>query len=265
MADEPGNAAHTAYTQAGADRSGKRIRNPRVKLSNEAKMEIARLVNDERRRPKDVASEMSLPVNAVYHIAGMARSAKQYQQPQAATDTEPRKRYGQLPPKTNAPMPVSPFSPDDPCNLKGKTLSSVEKYYLACLVNIKRISCAAVALRYNLVGVTVKKYANEALTQSHPFQKVARPSSRLDGESDEVLRALASLEPRPSLNEFKTRLTEEFNKTRERKRGMDASFKEANQTADAVSVVAAAVGSVGGKTYVRPKDYKKYLSVYGYI
>lgn len=209
------------------------VRRPRPSVSDESKLEIAHQVNTEKKTVKAVARNFSVSINTVYHIARLARDAARdstkdaHLQEDGATVAAPRKRYGPLEPKTEAPMPASPFLTDDPIDLRGRKLRGDEKYYLACLVNIKRISAARVAKKYNLVGAAVGKFAFDVLTKEKPFQEKGRPRSRIDDESDMILRALAALDPRPSREDFKDSLAVEFAKTRERLLNKESNQDEA--------------------------------------
>lgn len=272
-----------------------RRRAPKRQLTGELKSEIARQVNEEKRRAKDVAYDFAVPVNLVYRVAGTARGEGRYVQ----LPEKPGERSRRIvQPKTDAPMPPAPPSLGEPCDLRRKALSAAEKEYLACLVNIKRMTAVQVGRQYNLLSDSVSRYARDALTKTTRFQRHGRPHSRLDDESHKVLQSLAAIVPRVPIGEFRTQLAEQFNKTCERRRVKRSSSDSTNGAEEkprpalagplqleasgaecARMISGERLGSLLGgilvrdaeisqppakKTYIDRETYKTYLGIYGF-
>lgn len=55
-----------------------RMRGPNLKLSDETKAEVIRLVNEEKKSAKSVARQMGLPPTSCYRLAGQARGDEKH-------------------------------------------------------------------------------------------------------------------------------------------------------------------------------------------
>lgn len=236
--------ADNATTALLPETSREKVRNraPKRQLALKAKIEIARQVNEEKRRPKDVACDFAVPVNVIYRVAGAARGDGRYVHVPEKPEERARRK---MQPKIEGPMPLSPFSEDAPRDLRGRTLSTSEKEYLAALVNIQRMTAVQVGCKYNLLSDSVSRYARDARTKPRPFQRHGRPHSRLDSESDGVLRSLATREPRLTVAEFKVQLAEQFRSTRQRRAETKYASGDPSKTDDA-SVTAELAGEQEG-------------------
>lgn len=186
----------------------KRRRGPTIVFTDEERANIVRLVNVEKKTAASVARDMSRPVSTVWRVACAARGV-------GPTLASAERKT----PKVDADMPVFPFPGDELPSLKGRRLTVEEKYYLACLVNIKRISCGRVARGCDIAKDTVAKYAKRAL-EGKPLVVKGGTPPLLDAESSSVLSAMAELQgdSRPTRDAVKATIYDEAGKTLQRRK-----------------------------------------------
>jgi len=170
---------------------------------------VSRQVNEEKMALSEVARTLGIPVMTVCRIAGAARGDPRY-----TNKTVPK----QLP-DVDVVMPPSPFPLDGQQSLRGMILSAEEKYYLACLVNVKRLSCGLVAKQFDMPVGSISTIAKNALL-GKPLEGRGGLLPRLDRQADEALRSLAALtgNARPSREEMSEHILAEATRTVERRK-----------------------------------------------
>lgn len=155
----------------------------RYHIPADTKLEIARLVNEEKLLMSSVAKRMNVTQASVARIASAAKWTK---------------------PRDDSVMPPRPFPDGSTPSLRGKTLTAEEKYYLACLVNIKRLPGTKVATLYDLPVSTLMAICKRAREGRSLEANPGGQPRAIDAASDQQLRALAELDAqsRPSKEEM---------------------------------------------------------------
>lgn len=242
---------------------GPRKRGPGRNLSASARADLVQQVNVEGKTASEVARTSGLHLSTVCRIAGSARGVATYV---GKTD--------RTTPKVDYPMPPSPFPVDPPPDLRGKRLSVEEKFYLACLVNIQRMSYARVGAQYKLPETTIRHFAQKAVA-GKPLDGHGHPPAALDGESDAALRTLATLEgaARPSRKEMRARILSEVAKTRERRGTAGVAERAPGEIANGggpgdgdieLPPVDASIRTAGAKPLLSRTTWARYLTRYGF-
>lgn len=227
------------------------------------KAEIARLVNEEKLLVSTVAKRFKITHTSATRIAAAALKAKNSEQqvPEVVSDGNGA-----------TTMPPRPWPVGDTPSLRGKKLSAEEKHYLACLVNIQRISCPHVAAHYDLPTSTLDTFVQRARKGLSFEKQKGGPLPVIDAESDHVLQALAALEgtSRPSRAEMIVHITRELTKTLERRGKTPPASQEASLSTHSSDDTAFATGptvneSVNGTDAKRsPRSLMRYLKHYGF-
>lgn len=210
------------------------------------KVEIARLVNEEKLLVTTVAKRFSVTPATVTRIASTALKAQNKLRQKAGGASEDVVALGPV-------MPPRPFPDGETPSLRGKKLTPEEKYYLACLVNIRRVPCSHVAAHYDFPATSMMKFALQA-RQGKPFVKQKTgATSLIDTESDQALRALAALDgdSRPSRAAMTAHITAEMAKTLERRGKTPATTSQdaapAAQVQESGNSLSPPVAGVGGE------------------
>lgn len=230
-------------------------------LSQADRAEIARLINDEKLPLSVVATQFKIHPSTVSKIASKAKS-------RAAYDDDTHLLHG--------PMPPCPFPEDNHAMLKNKVLTVDERYYLACLVDMKGLKIGRVASQLDIPFYKVQSACNRVRT-GKTLERSFGPPGFIDAISDSVLRELSQLEgaSRPSLKVMKDHIAAEINKTLERRAVANStnSLPIASSMATANTATIVAVDSLASDTRKGAAKRRrlfseaclwKYLARYGY-
>lgn len=187
--------AFTWAGKGGTMQAGAETKRTRRVISEETRKDIERLVNIERRRVTAVARDLGLPHATVGRIAGVARGDEHYLARGASTKK----------PRIDVPMPLCPFQEEGNVSLRDIRLNEEEKFYLACLVNVQRLSCAAVATRYDIPKSTVESISRKTLRQCKTQGGCGKASETINAEPARIAHDLSELQGQtsPTLDEMK--------------------------------------------------------------
>lgn len=250
--------------QAGkcSSRKGMKI-GPRKQIPEDQRLEISRLINEEKRSVSSVATQFAVAYKTAYRIAAGSRGEAKFI-PIRDMKT----------PKIAEPMPDAPplfaNAVDETPKLRGKKLTDDEKNYLGALVNIKRMSAAKVSAKYDVPKSSVIGYASAALNGKSAGKKGALPI--IDAESEKALKTLASLDAdqRPSRDDMEKHIAQEALKTLERRASRKRSIFKASAPAggdaadDGLELLDEALeqGQTGKR--ICQQTLSKYLASYGF-